>query len=286
MIVKDLQKILQQALTYFTKYKPSDVVFCDIGEDYSHNYWNAPYMTVDNGDLDRCGIALSNKSRDGANQVMTADEFEKFLEDHDYDGPDNTFQIRNIKRILTDATRKLKDVDPEEQVKVFRRAENVEKPFVCLCDNDEFFFVPLNNIEINVKEPIEETTANDMYVNHKFNESKTITFSELKTIICESQRLEGAKRGLLEWAEIFIEDNYRNDIEGYDNQTMEMLAREEQVPEYNKIVDGILKEYKSYLTDETIMLLKSYKDGKFVNIVESTILDAIKNFTAGLSYDA
>lgn len=293
MTVKELQKTLQQALNYFTKYKPSDLVICDVEEEYDHNWLNAPYMTVTNGDFDKCGISLSNKSRDGANKIVTSDDYEETLEEGDENNPDKTFEIRNIKRILTDAVRTLKDMDPEALILGQGNGESLEKPFVCVVnDNGKNLFISLNHLEtsyeepINDKliyEPIEETKDNDMYINHKFNESKKITFGELKKIVCESYKLESAQKGLLEWTEIFVEECYKTDVEDFSIESLQAMAEGKKIPDYNSIVNVLFMDYESYMNEETIALLEAYKNGKFVDMVKSIILNAIKNVASELS---
>ena len=288
MTVKELQKTLQQALNYFTKYKPSDLVICDVEEEYNHNWLNAPYMTVTNGDFDKCGISLSNKSKDGANKIVTSDDYEETLEEGDEDNPDKTFEIRNIKRILTDAVRTLKDMDPEELLLGQGNSEGLEKPFVCVTNDDgRHFFVSLNHLETGheepIYEPLEETKDNDMYINHKFNESKKITFGELKKIVCESYKLESAKKGLLEWTEIFIEDCYKNDVEDFSIESIQAMAEGKKLPDYNSIVNVLFMDYESYMNEETISLLEAYKNGKFIDLVKTIILAAIKNVASELS---
>lgn len=284
MTVKELQKILQTALTYFTKYKPSDLVLCDVEEEYTHNYWNAPYMTVTNGDYDRCGISLSNKSRGGANKIVTSDDYEETLEEGDDESPDRTFEIRNIKRILTDAIRVLKEMDPEAQVKTVHRSEGLEKPFVCLYDNNgDFLFVSLNHLEVEqtLEEPIEETmTNNDMYVNHKFNESKTITFRELKRIVCESI---DSKREIFECADIWLEEQIRMDNPNYTFEKMRAYASGKKQPDYKEIVRGILDNRFTRMSEETENDLREFLDSSFLtDYIVAAIDSAIEQQSASL----
>lgn len=283
MIVKELQKILQTALTYFTKYKPSDLVLCDVEEEYTHNYWNAPYMTVTNGDFDRCGISLSNKSRSGANKIVTSDNYEETLEEGDDDNPDRTFEIRSIKKILTDAIRKLKDENQEAIITTYRSSENLEKPFICIYDNDDFRFVSLNNIEVEEKfeEPIEETmTNNDMYVNHKFNESKQITFNELKKIICESI---DSKREIFEYADVWLDEQIRIDNPNYTFEKMRAYASGKKQPDYKEIVRGILDNRFTRMSEETENDLSEFLDSPFlIDYIVDAIDSAIEQQAASL----
>lgn len=177
MKVKELQKNLQQAITYFSKFKPSDNVMCDTGEEYSSNYWNDLYMTVDNGDMAHCGIFLSNKIRNGPNKIMTPAEYEKFLIDTDYDGPDERFQIRNVKKILIDAVRTLKNLDQEAEVEIYPSTRNLKEPFVCIYDDEieDFRFLSLYDIK-----------AEDTFDDEDLDESKQISFMELKKLIYDS----------------------------------------------------------------------------------------------------
>lgn len=272
MKVKEFQKILQTALNYFTKYKPSDLILCDIDEDYSNNYWKAPYMTVDNGDYDVCGISLSKRSRGGINKIITSDDYENYLENHD-DEPDRTFEIRNIKKVLTDAIRTLKGLDPEKQLKSSRRSKEVNKPFVCVYDNDDFSFISLNNLEIEdiFEEPIDETKGNNMYKNHKFNESKQITFSELKKIICESI---DAKREIFEYADIWLDEQIRMDNPNYTFEKMRAYASGEKQPDYKEIVRGLLDNRFTRMSEETENDLREFLDSPFLT---DYIVDAIDN---------
>jgi len=282
MTVKELQKILQQGINLYSKYKPSDIIICDVDENYSANRWKAPYLTVDNGYFSYCGIALSNKNRGGANKVMSENDYFKAVEDGKYDEePSVAFHVRELKKVLTDAVRKLSTMEPEAKIRVDlgRGSTRFEAPFVCLYDNeDDFYFVILTNIEID-----DDYKYYDDY-EENMKESKKITFNQLKKhLISESI---SAKREIFEDADIWIDEQINMDNPNYTFQKMrEYASSPETIPAsiINEIIEGILDMFHETISDEARELLQGSLGGEtYTDLVLDAIYEAITQLADSL----
>ena len=276
MKVNDVQKALKSGLNYFSKYKPSDLIVCEVGDAYQKNYWRShPYLTLSTTNAEKCGIKLSQKSRGSMNKVIIKAEEP---EDAKHEGM-AIVEVRELKRLLTDASRELEKFIEDATIQSEFKSANVTTPFVCIYDpvDEEFHFISLNNLKITADEIVTV-------------ESKDFSFDQLKKLITESGKTP--KREILEFAELWIDEEINEDNPDYTFRKVKNYARHGKSSglDYVSIAIGVLDKFSKYMSPEANAILDDFvstqENPENTKLVEDCIDFAVGQLAASISIDS
>lgn len=179
----------------------------------------------------------------------------------------NVISVKYAKQILEDALRQLNFCEDTDEIELKTNTAYVKPPFLAT----SYGYISLKNIG--------EYVLSDDY-DDSLEECKKPSKKDKKQI----KESKNPYREIMEWADVYIEDQNRNDIPGFYIDILRDCAKGLTKPPYRKIIDGILAYDDLNISDEAHDLLMSYyptNTSEGAKMVRDAIDDAIIDFVSG-----
>ena len=157
----ELREILNNAIEYYSQFKPNDIIKLYVEKQYRDHYWDAPYLTYDNGAFAYCGVTLPSikakmRSRNQTNKIIPWEKYasRKDTEEDVY----NVESVKEIVKILKTALTKMHSIDDDLTIETVINDDAIRgKPYICVYEpvmrtglrSGDFLFIELYNVKVD-----------------------------------------------------------------------------------------------------------------------------------------